>query len=91
VESWQEVWVHPTVLEHLDVQVGTNAAKGARIGAVVGVLLTFGAYGLGGAFCEYQCLSDTEILIRSAFIGSLWGGGIGALYGSGSPRMERRF
>ena len=45
LESWQVGWLHPTVLEHLEVQVGTNAWKGARIGAVVGALLTLAGYG----------------------------------------------
>jgi hypothetical protein len=91
IESWQVGWVQPRVLEGLEAQVGTNAAKGARIGIVVGSLLTLAGYGLGQSFCEYQCLSDTDILIRSLLIGSAWGGGIGALFGSGSARMERRF
>ena len=91
VEPWQVGWVRPATLEQLEVQVGTNAARGARIGAVVGALLTFGSYGLAASFCEYQCPSDGEIIVKSGIIGGLWGAGIGALFGSGSARMERRF
>ena len=91
VEPWQVGWVQPSVLEGLEVQVGNHAVKGARIGAVVGILLTFGAYKAVQGFCESQCPSNAEVVVASALVGGLWGGGIGALYGSGSARMERRF
>jgi hypothetical protein len=91
VEPWQVGWVRPATLEQLEVQVGTNTAKGARIGAVVGALLTFASYSIAAGFCESQCPSNTEVIVSSGLIGGLWGAGIGALYGSGSARMERRF
>ena len=91
VEPWQVGWVRPATLEHLEVQAGTNAGQGAKIGAIFGALLTFGAYALASSFCEYQCPSDGEVIVKSGMIGGLWGAGVGALFGSGSARMERRF
>lgn len=91
LEPWQLGWVRPDALQHLDVQVGTRAEKGAWIGGVIGVVLTFAGATLANGFCEYQCPSDARILIGSIVWGGLWGGGLGALIGSGSPRMEAVF
>ncbi len=87
----QVAWLNPASLRHLEVQVGTRAGKGAWIGGVIGVLLTFGGASLAQGFCEYQCPSDAEVLLGSVIVGGFWGGGLGALIGSGFPRLEGRF
>ncbi len=91
IHSSQLGWFHPDDLDHLDVQIGNRAGKGAWVGGVIGVLL----FQLGGAFaqgfCESQCPSDTDVLVGALVRGGLVGGGVGALIGSGFPRFERRF
>jgi hypothetical protein len=77
--------------DHLDVQVGNRAKKGAILGAVLGGLFTFGAAAALSGFCEYDCPGDGEILFKGLVGGGLLWGGIGAVIGSGFPRFERRF
>jgi hypothetical protein len=92
IEPWQIGRLQPSMLEHLDVQVGTKAAKGAWIGGVVGAVLGYVAAGFARGFCEggSSCPSDTDV----AFIiltNTAVTAGIGALIGSGSAKLERRF
>ncbi len=77
--------------EHLDVQVGNRAKKGAVLGGILGGLFSFGAASFVSGFCESNCPSDGEILFKSLVIGGLFWGGVGAVIGSGFPRFERRF
>jgi hypothetical protein len=87
----QVAWLTPSALRHLEVQVGTRAERGAWIGGVAGTLVTFLGKSLGYAFCECKAPSDIEVLAKSVIIGGLWGGGVGAIIGSGFSRMESRF
>ncbi len=91
IQAAQLGWFHPDDLDHLDVQIGNRAGKGAWLGGIIGVALAIVGGGYAQSFCEYQCPSDTEFLIRALVGGGLVGGGIGALIGSGFPRFERRF
>lgn len=84
-------WFRPAAFDHLDVQVGTRAAKGAIVGGVIGFLIGTLGGGLAQAFCEGQCPSDSEVLVKALVGGGLVGGGVGAVIGSGFPRFERRF
>lgn len=77
--------------DHLDVQVGNRAKKGAVLGAVVGALLGIGGASLAGAFCERSCPSDSEVIFKGVVLGGLFSAGVGAVIGSGFPRFERRF
>jgi hypothetical protein len=77
--------------EHLDVQVGNRAKKGAVLGGILGGLFTIVAAGYVSAFCDYDCPGDGELLVKSAVLGGLFWGGAGAVIGSGFPRFERRF
>jgi len=77
--------------EHLDVQVGNRAKKGAVLGGILGALLGIGGASLAQAFCERTCPSDAEVLFKGVVIGGLFSAGVGAVIGSGFPRFERRF
>jgi hypothetical protein len=89
IEARQVGHLRLASLDHLDVQVGNHARKGAWIGGAVGTIFTFLAVAAQG-LCEYDCLSDTELAFRAAISVATWSG-IGALIGSGSPRMQRVF
>ena len=82
--------LRPATLEHLEVQVGNKAVKGAWIGGVVGTVFTFVGIVVASGFCEYDCPSDTDLAFRAVVSVGVWSS-LGALIGSGSPRMERRF
>jgi hypothetical protein len=90
VEPWQVGQLFPATLEHLEVQIGNKAVKGAWIGGVLGGATSFLLVSLGGAWCEYDCPSDMDLVFRAVVNTGIWAG-VGALIGSGSPRMERRF
>lgn len=89
----QMVWLRPADWDHLDVQVGTKSRTGAWIGGVTMSLLLVGGYSALNGFCESDgCRrSPLEVLVGSATLGALLGGGIGAIIGSAFPRFERRF
>jgi hypothetical protein len=90
IEPRQLGQLRPATLEHLEVQVGNKAVQGAWIGGVVGGLFSVVIIGVAGSFCEYQCPSDMDYLFRLTVATGVWAG-VGALIGSGSPKMERRF
>ncbi len=77
--------------DHLDVQVGNRAKKGAVLGGIVGALLGIGGASLARGFCERTCPSEGEVLFKGVVIGGLFSAGVGAVIGSGFPRFERRF
>ena len=77
--------------DHLDVQVGNRAKKGAVLGGILGALLGIGGASLARAFCERTCPSEGEVLFKGVVIGGLFSAGVGAVIGSGFPRFERRF
>lgn len=82
--------LRPATLEHLEVQIGNRARKGAWIGGVFGAVFSFVGVAVSQGFCEYNCLGDMELVFRATVVTAAWAG-IGALIGSGSPRMERVF
>ena len=88
IEPWQLGQVRPSALERLDVQVGTRAAKGATIGGIAGVLLPITLLRLWGWGCSTGC---DGLFLRATITTGLFGAGVGALIGSGSPKLERRF
>ena len=77
--------------DHLDVQVGTRAKSGAVLGSVLGAVFTEGLSAAISGFCEVNCPGDAELLFTSLGVGGRFGGGVGAVIGSGFPRFERRF
>lgn len=90
IEPWQVGYVRPADLEHLEAQVGNKVVKGAWIGGVVGAVFSFVGVAITQGFCEYDCASDMELVFAATVNTAAWAS-IGALIGSGSPRMERRF
>jgi hypothetical protein len=80
----------PGALEHLDVQVGNKAVKGAWIGGVLGVIVGYVGAGFARGFCEYDCPSDLELGFAVMVNTGIWAG-VGAIIGSGSAKLERRF
>jgi hypothetical protein len=89
-EQWQVGHVRPATLEHLEVQVGNKAMKGARIGGVIGAVFSFVGVAVTQGFCDGDCASDMELVFAAVVNTAAWAS-IGALIGSGSPKLERRF
>lgn len=90
MEPRQVGQLYPATLEHLDVQVGNKAVKGAWIGGIFGTVFTFVGIAVASGFCEYDCPSDMDLAFRGVVSIGVWAS-LGALIGSGSPKMERVF
>ena len=90
VEPRQVGQLRPATLEHLDVQVGNKAVKGAWVGGMVGAVFSFVGVAVTQGFCEHDCASDMELVVTATVNTAVWAG-IGALIGSGSSKLERRF
>lgn len=85
-------WFAPDELDHLDVQIGNRAWKGARIGGIIGVALGVAMGEMAYGFCDTgNCPSESQAIAAGILSGGLFGGGLGALIGSSFPRFERRF